>query len=206
MSHEHRALVFAAICALLAGALTFAYTGRAGQRAGASVPILVSEAPIDAGAVFDDRAAGATLVREIPAALAPPDALTDAVDLVGARARIDLPAGTLLTTSLISTADGDGEFKLRSGERAVEVDALVEAGTGGLDPGARVDLYASGFGGDQKTIQLIAAAEVLATSGDQGARSQRLTLRLADAQVASIVRGDVFARELRAVSVPTGER
>lgn len=204
-SSERRTLAAAIVCALLAGALTFAYTGRADRAATTTTPVLISGAPISAGQTFDQRAVQAARVQRVPTGLRPPDALADSIDLAGARATVDLPSGTLLTRSLVTDSAAGSRFRLRSAERAVSVDVVVAANEQ-LPAGSRVDLYASGFGGNQRTAQLIAAAEVLAAEDRQSPSAKRLTLRLSSAQVAAVVRGDVFARELRAVALPEQAR
>jgi hypothetical protein len=96
----------------------------------------------------------------------------------------------------------ESRFKLRPAERALTVDVVVSPTGQTHAAGNRIDLYASGFGGDQRTETLIAGAEVLAVAEGPQADRARATVRLASTQVAAVVRADVFAHELRAVLRP----
>lgn len=192
----------AVVCALAAAALTFAAASGNGQNTARTVPVLVVSSPLAAGALIDERAAGSIVERRYPADLAPPDALAEISDAVGMRARIDLPAGSLVTSSaMLGSSEGEGALALRRGERAVTVDVIAPPGGSRIETGQQVDLFASGVGGSQKTELVIAGAQVLAVD-DSGAGSRpKITLRLLSRQVAGVIRADVFARELRAVPV-----
>ncbi|MBJ7458683.1 MAG: hypothetical protein JHD02_05810 [Thermoleophilaceae bacterium] len=191
----------AALCALLAGWMTFSYTGSAAQKDGPLRDVLVAEAPLEQGAQLDTGRALA--VRQVPSRFAPPDALSDPSEAVGERLQAPVPDGGFVTRSILSGgASATPRFKLRAAERALTVDAVVSPIGESLQVGDRVDLYASGFGGAQRTETLISGAEVLAAQESAAAGRTRATLRLARSQTAAVVRADVFAHELRAVVVP----
>ncbi|MBJ7355303.1 MAG: hypothetical protein JHC98_10815 [Thermoleophilaceae bacterium] len=198
MSRATQFAVAAAVCALLAGWLVLSYTASAERKAGPGQKVLVAAAPMRSGAEVGVDAQ--LTVRTVPARFAPPDALGDPAEAVGQRLQVALPAGAFLTQSMLSGgADSAPRFKLRSGERAVTVDVVISPIGEPLEAGDRVDLYASGFGGDQQTEALIEGAEVLTVAeGGQPDRS-RPTVRIETGQVAAVVRADVFAHELRAV-------
>lgn len=202
MSRATRFGAAALACAAAAGWLSFDYTGRAERQAGPPRAVLVALRPLEAGAGADAIAAS-TALRSVPAAYAPSDAIGDPADAAGSLVTA-LPAGAYLTRSALSGAQAGGGFRLRPGERAVTVDAVVSPAGRELAPGARVDIYASGFGGDERTVEVVAAAELLAVEDGSAAGRVRATLRLASAQVPAVVRADVFARELRAVARPGG--
>lgn len=163
--------------------------------------VLVAATPFEPGAKLGGDARLA--VRTVPERFAPPDALSDPADAIGERLQIAIPAGAFVTRSMLSGADQSaGRFKLRRSERAITVEAVVSPGGEALSAGDRVDLLASGFGGDQSTVSLIAGAEVLDVAESSPAGRARPTLRLASNQVAAVVRADVFADELRAVLRP----
>lgn len=190
-------LLGAAVCALLAAGLSLSYTS-SHETTQAEAAVLVAERPLRRGVSGDELAARVT-TRRVAAGCVAPDAISDPADLAGRRPVAALPAGSLLTASMLT----DGEAAagtLRRGERALSVNVVVSPATAEVSGGELVDLYASGFGGAQQTTRLINGAEVLAVE-PVGSR-QRLTLRLAAAQVGPVVRGDVFARELRAVVLP----
>ena len=143
------------------------------------------------------------MAKRVRGRFAPPDALSDPTEAIGERLQAPVPAGGFVTRSLLSGADSAPErFKLRPSERAITVDAVISPTGEQLRTGDRVDLYASGFGGDQRTVALISGAEVLAAEDSAAAGRARATLRLARDQVAGVVRADVFAHELRAVVIP----
>lgn len=204
MSRDRRFMLAAVACASAAALVTFFYTGRVAEGERASTPVLTSLAPIGEGDVLGERGAAPLAVRRVPGGSAPPDVLSDAVDAAGLRARVDLPAGSFLTRSVLSGAEDAADFSLRRGERAVTLEATRSPGERELASGSRVDLFVSGLGAGQRTRALITGAEVLAVDESASRAKPRLTLRLRFGQVAAAVRADVFAREVRAVNVPEG--
>lgn len=206
MSRSARYALAAALCALAAAWMSLSYTGSARRGLGPERNVLVAARGFERGA-DGDAVAGSTTLRRVPARFAPVGALTDRADLTGRRLLVPVRAGEYLTNALLSAGDEGTAtgYHLRSGERALSVDAIVAPFGLELAGGERVDLYASGFGGSQTTEQLISGAEVLAAETAGGAARARLTLRLAGRQVAIVVRADVFARELRAVVRPESQ-
>lgn len=189
-------------CALVAAWLTFSYAGRADSRDGPRVAALVATEGLKAGTVITAQSASAIEVRDVPARFAPPDALASPEDAIGARTLAAVaPGGYVVRSLLAGGADDAPAYRLRAGERALTVEVAVSPAGEVLAAGDRVDLYASGFGGDQHTDELISGAEVVAAEEAEGART-RATLRLAAGQVAAVIRADVFAHELRAVVRP----
>lgn len=204
MSRESRFTIASIVCALLAAVLTFAYAGHAGGGDGPTIPVAYTTAPLESGSLLDEAATATLDVRQVPSRAAASDAVGDPVELAGERLIVDLPAGAPITKSALGgDQKGRGAYRLRSGERALQIE-VVAAGEE-VDAGARVDLFASGIGGTEQTQQLIDSAEVLSVDEGTAPSKPRLTVRLAAAQVAAVVRADVFARELRAVPVPDGK-
>lgn len=195
-------LVGAALCALLAAMLTFTKAGGGAAERGELRSVVRANAALAAGRPIDEQQAAALEVVQLPADATPPDALADPAETAGLTPLVDLPEGSLLTDSIFAGADQDGAgFKLRPRERALSVDVVVSPVGGELRAGMQVDLLASGFRDDQTTRPLVDRAEVLAVErGEKG--KARLTLRLAVGQLSAVIRGDVFAQELRAVVVP----
>lgn len=200
MSSPGRLAAAAALCALLAGWMTFSYAGRADRAAGQDRTVVATARPLTAGEHIDDREVAALKLVRLPQSSAPPDAIADPAELAGRAAIVDLPAGSLLTSAVLAKQGSPGGAeRLRAGERALTVEVVVSPLGTQLAPGARVDLFASGFGGGQGTAEVLSGAEVLASEADPSGTRSRATLRLAAGQVAAVVRADVFARELRAV-------
>lgn len=178
------------------------------RRNGPLVSVPVAVAPIARGTRIDDALlAEAVADRSIPRSFVPAGTVKSTQDLLGAVAAVDIPRGAYLTAADVSPSGnvGGAGFKLRRGERAVTVDALVAPDGADPSPGGRIDLLASGIGGGSSTELVIARAEVLATgdaNGEGVASHRRITLRVAAAQAAAVVRADTFAKEVRAVAVP----
>lgn len=195
--------IAALACGVAAAWLTWGLAKPGGAAAGplVSVPVVV-EALSRGEAITVDQAAALESVR-VPRSLAPADVLVDAADAVDARPLIDLPPGAWLTGTVIAGGDQEATtgYRLREGERAITVDATVAPRDRQLAVGDRIDLLASGYGGDDRTRLEIAGAEVLETSGGDGGRTLA-TLRIAATQAPRVVRADVFAKDLRAVVVP----
>lgn len=201
MIRERRLLILAIVCALAAAVLTFRAGSPGQSTAGPLVDVVVADAPLAGGEAITEAELGTLRVVSMPRRWAPPDALGDPVDALAARPQVDLPAGIALSRSLLIAEGGQPRWRLRSGERALSVEAVVSPDGEQLAAGSLVDLYASGFGGSQLTSQLISGAEVLAAGEEEGEgrAKQRFTLRLAAGQVAHVIRADVFAHELRAI-------
>jgi pilus assembly protein CpaB len=201
VSRSARFAIAAVVCALLAGWLTLDYTGRAKQSTGPLGSVVVASGPLERGEQLGPEAQLG--LRRVPLRFAPPDALSDPAEAIGERLLVAIPTGGFITRSALSGANAtDDRFKLRAGERALTVDVVVSPTGETLAAGDRVDLFASGFGGDQQTVALIAGAEVLDVAEGGAPERERPTLRLAGSQVAAVVRADVFAHELRAVLRP----
>lgn len=195
----------ALIAGLLAAWLASNYAGGVERRAGRPVNVLVAARPIARGQpVAADMAGSAIVVRSVPRSYAPPDAIRSLDRLIGARAVAAVGAGAYLTAPLfVSGARSGAGFRLRGGERAVTIDAKAAPEGAVIQPGAVVDVFASGLAGGSATTLLLAGAEVLAAdrSGDAGAVWQ-ITLRVRSEQAAGLIKGDVFAKELRAIVLP----
>lgn len=202
MTRSNALALAAVVCAALAGVLAYSATDGAERGEGPRVSALMAGTALAAGTAVDSAEGDDLVVREIPARYAPPDLLNDPAEAAGTRLRSDLPQGSYLTQSLLSGGAGAADaYRLRNGERAITVEVVVSPSAGELSAGDRVDIYASGLAGSQNTNELVTGAEILAVDGEAGASRPRLTVRLATEQVAAVIRGDVFARELRAVLV-----
>lgn len=199
------ALVAALIAGVVAAWMVSDYVQRVEQRPGPPVRVLVAARPIARGARLDELPSRAFLVRRIPRSFAPEGALGSLGALPGRRAAIDLPAGAFITGATLAPAAAAAGFRLRRGERAVSVEAVVAPD--GAEPvaGQSVDLLASGIGGAAETSLVLSGAQLLAVSdaGDGAAGSaRRFTLRVSAAQAAPVVRADTFAKQLRLLVRP----
>jgi pilus assembly protein CpaB len=166
----------------------------------------------------------AIAVRRVPSRFAPPDALTSADGVVGARAGAPVPSGAYLTAGVFADGREPRGEGLRRGERAVTVEVAGGSAVTELAPGARVDVLVStetGAGGGRTTMAL-AGAELLRV-GEQGGGayadpatgeaagdassgpSALATLRVSLRQAIYLTAADNFAREIRLLPRPPGD-
>jgi pilus assembly protein CpaB len=180
---------------------------------GPAVPVLVAARELPAGARVPARALA---LRRVPARFVPPDALTASDGLAGARTAVPIPAGSYVTAGLFERSnDGHrGGGVVGRGERAVSV---VVSGAAGLAVGSRVDVLVStevGAGGG-RTLMALAGADLLrldagptgaappeGTGGPTALATLRVTLR----QAIYLTAADNFAREIRLLPRPPGDR
>jgi pilus assembly protein CpaB len=191
---------------------------------GPAVPVLVAARDLRAGASVSRRALA---VRRVPARFVPPDALTASDALPGARTAVPIMAGGYLTAGLFERSnDGQrGGGGVARGERAV---TLEVSGAAGLAAGSRVDVLVSTESGADggRTLMALAGAELLglapsagaaasggaasdaAAAGEPGAGGPTAlaTLRVTLRQAIYLTAADNFAREVRLLARPPGDR
>lgn len=217
MTPRRRALVLLAL-ALLLGALA----GRSVQRReaalaralGPQVRVLVTRAPVAAGA---SPAGARPLLRTLPRRYAPPDAVASAARLAGARMAVALPAGSILTASVLRDgAAAAPEAALGPGERVAEV--VAHGDPRALVPGARVDVLVTREGdGTRAGTTVLAledvevlearraphdAADVNAAGGPRVAASLRVRVR----DAVYLAAAQAFARDVRLLVRAPGDR
>jgi pilus assembly protein CpaB len=182
---------------------------------GPAVPVLVAARDLRAGARVSPRALA---VRRVPARFVPPDALAASDGLVGARAAIPIAAGSYVTAGLLEGSNDEhrGGGGVGRGERAVTVSV---SGAAGLAVGSRVDVLVStesGAGGG-RTLMALAGAELLGLEGGASAPAPAdgsgaagptalATLRVTLRQAVYLTAADNFAREIRLLARPAGDR
>lgn len=192
---------------------------------GAPVAVLVAARDIAAGG---ELGRGDLAVRDVPERFVPPDALTAPREALGLPVATPLTRGSYLTPAIFASR-GEGRDRrpgaLRRGERAVEVPvtgdgALGEAG----GPGARVDVLVSTEAGHgpARTVLALENVELLdlrgggagsgavadgeAGEGAAAAASATATLRVTTGQAVYLTAAQNFAREVRILPRPGGER
>jgi pilus assembly protein CpaB len=193
---------------------------RAEERIGPTVEVLVAARDLAAGSRV---VGGAIALRRVPARFAPPDVLTSPGDVAGARVAVPVAAGSYLSAGLFAVTEGGAdEDGIRRGERAVTVEVAGGTAAAGLTPGARVDVLVStepGSGGGRTQLAL-AGAELLrvgapasgggypdsdaaeASTGPTALATLGVTLR----QAIYLTAADNFAREIRLLPRPPGDR
>jgi pilus assembly protein CpaB len=187
------------------------------RRTGPLVPALVAarDLPADRKLAPPDLA-----VHRVPARYLPRDALGASREALGSRTAVPVAAGAYVTAGqLRGTGGRRARGGLRPGERAVEVavaggDALAAAAV----PGSRVDVLVSSEPRDGTGHTLLAledvellALEPGASGGGQGqgaraAGSATATLRVTLRQAVYLTAAQNFAREVRLLPRPPGER
>ena len=191
----------------------------AAERLGPVVDVLVAARDLRAGSRVGR---GALALRRVPARFLPPGALASPAGVVGARLAVPVRAGGYLDPGLFaSTEGGRADGGVGRGKRAVTVEVAGESAPGGLTPGARVDVLVSteaGAGGG-RTVMALAGAEVLridaagrsyadvegaeaAPAGPTALATLRVTVR----QAIYLTAADNFAREIRLLARPPGDR
>ena len=217
MTRRRRAAALLGL-ALVLGAL--AASDVAGREAalrreiGPPVPVVVLRAAVAAG---DRLRPSALAVRQVPARYAPAGAYRSPADVAGQRAAVAIPAGIDLDPSLVD--DGTGAATpagppLRVGQRVAQI---VAVGTSdAIVPGSRVDVLVTQEGrtGEAGTTTLaLEDTEVLAVAPAQASSSSdvslprvSLDLRVSLRQAVFLAAAQSFARELRVLPRPAGDR
>jgi pilus assembly protein CpaB len=191
---------------------------RATERLGPAVDVLVAARDLPAGSRVGRRAVA---LRRVPGRFAPPDALPSGAGVAGARVAVPVASGSYLTAGLFEGGAGRAdENGMRRGERAVTVE--VARAAAGLQPGARVDVLVStenGTGGG-RTVMALAGATLLGLSTGPGQEytdpddaagaspgpAALATLRVSFRQAIYLTAADNFAREIRLLARPPGDR
>jgi pilus assembly protein CpaB len=215
---RRRALILLSLALASGGLAASQVSGtvqRVEARIGRPVPVVVARHELAAGS----RLAAADLaVREVPERFVPRDALSSPAEAAGARTAIRLPSGGYLTASALA-----GEARRRGpglprGQRAVEV-AVAGGGplADGAGPGTRVDVVVSTepHAGEGRTFVALQDVQLLAlrSGGDSadagGAKASAdavATLRVSLRQAVYLTAAQNFARELRLLPRPPGDR
>ncbi len=189
-------------------------------RVGAPVPVLVAAREVGAG---EELRRADLAVRDVPEAFAPPDALAEPQQALGAAPAAALARGSYVTAAALGGGrEAERQGTLRKGERAVEVGVAGAAGLAdGAGAGSRVDVLVStepreGPGRsflaleDVELLDLRAAgadpAPAEADEGGGATPSAIATLRVTLRQAVYLTAAHSFAREVRLLPRPPGDR
>jgi pilus assembly protein CpaB len=192
------------------------------------VEVVVAARDMPAGARVSRAMLG---LRRVPARYVPPDALASGAGVIGVRLAAPVPAGGYVTAGVFEggggAAPGD-RGGLGRGRRAVTVEVAGGAALEGLAPAAPVDVLVStepGAGGG-RTVVALAGVELLrvgestagfedadpaapgGAGGDFGSTGPAAlaTLRVTLRQAVYLTAADNFAREIRLLARPPGDR
>lgn len=222
-TRRRRALAVGALalaCGAIAAALVNDRVRVAADVAGPAVPVVVAARDLEPGTELgsDDLR-----VERVPARYAPPDAPSDPAQALGLRTAGAVSTGSPITAGVVAAGDGGAApGGLRAGERALE---LAVAGDGPLleaaRPGTRVDVLVSTEPGDgpARTTVALEDVELLALQSVPGGAEPPIgaslgatrpmalaTLRVTARQAVQLVAAQAFARELRLLPRPPGDR
>jgi pilus assembly protein CpaB len=210
MTRRRRALLLAALAALLAGLAASSVHRREAAIAralGPRRPVLVTRAPLAAGAAL---ASARPVLRVLPARFAPPDALASATALAGARAAVALPPGSYVTAATLRRPGAGAELRVGRGERVAEVVAQADPAT--VVAGAHVDVLVTREPTATRpgaTVLALEDVEVLAArplrTADGGPRVAA-SLRVSVHEAVYLAAAQSFARELRLLARAPGDR
>jgi pilus assembly protein CpaB len=193
------------------------------RQVGPLVPVAVAAKDLAAGARLGP---GDLSVRQVPAAYAPRNALRSPTEAAGRAVAAPLGAGAYLTAELLAgAAQPGGPGALRRGQRVVEI---AVAGGGALEssagPGARVDVLVSTESADGRGSTSVAledvellglrsaggAGELDPTAGPEESAADTATavatLRVTLRQAIYLTAAQNFAREVRLLPRPPGDR
>jgi pilus assembly protein CpaB len=220
-------LALALACGGLAASEVSGRVREVEEAVGSPVPVLVAARDVAPGA--DLRPADVAM-RDVPSRFAPPDALRAAGEAVGTPVAAGLVKDSYITVSTLGAtegAGGGGPGPLRRGERALEVAvAGGESLAGVAGPGSRVDVLVStdpgeGPGRTQLALERVELLDLTAGGGaeagfapgegtaDQGASasaSSVATLRVTVRQAVYLTAAQNYAREVRLLPRPVGDR
>ncbi len=189
-------------------------------RVGRPVPVLVTRRDVGPGTPLERADLE---IRHVPGRFAPTGALTTPDKAIGSEPATAMARGSYVTAALLGGTDARGGPRvLRAGERAVEV-GVADGGalTTDVGPGARVDVLVSTEQREGAGVSFIAledvelldlrdaSGEAPTAPGDaDGAApaSSVATLRVTLRQAVYLTAAQNFAREVRLLPRPAGDR
>jgi pilus assembly protein CpaB len=205
-TRRRRALILLSL-ALASGGLAASQVGetvdRVEARVGRPVPVVVARHEIAPDSRLD---AGDLAVREVPDRFVPRDALASPGEATGARTSVPLPAGGYVTAGALGGA-ARRRGGLPRGQRALEV--AVSGGqalAADAAPGTRVDVLVSTEG--RRTFLALQDVQLLSVRphSGQGTSDAIATLRVPLRQAVYLPAAQNFAREVRVLPRPPGDR
>ena len=230
---RRRAVLLLALALACGGLAASQVSGRVAEvesAVGSPVAVVVAARDIAPGTTLRERDLA---VREVPRRFVPPDALGSPADAAGLPLAAPLAGGSYVTTASIgpvgggeATAAGATPRALRRGERAVEVAVAGGAALSSVaSPGSRVDVLVSTEPGTAPGASFLAlenvellelgggGSEVAAPAGDAGpaaaaepGTTTNATLRVTVRQAVYLTAAQNFAREVRLLPRPPGDR
>ena len=192
-------------------------------RTGAPVPVVVARENLPADRAIDP---GSLAVKEVPERYAPRDGLAAPEEAAGRRTSGPVKAGSYLTAGQLQGGGGKGAGGLRRGERALEVAVAGGEALADASPGSSVDVLVSTEGreGAGRSFLALESVELLdlrqgagpareaenagpaSREGAAAAATATATLRVTTRQAVYLTAAQNFAREVRLLPRPPGDR
>jgi pilus assembly protein CpaB len=210
-------LSLALVCGGLAASQVSGRVHEVDRRVGRPVPVLVAARPVQAGTALRpvDLA-----VRRVPSRYAPADALSGAAAAVGATPAAPLARGAYVTAGALDGDSGERRGGLARGQRAVEVQVAGGSALTEAAPGSRVDVVVATEPrtGSGRAFLALEDVELLGLEdghggggpgGQEGAAARATataTLRVTLRQAVYLSAAENFAREVRLLPRPPGDR
>jgi len=206
-------LALALLCGALAAAQVNGHVRSVERRGGPLVRVLVAGRDLRAGAKLGARDLA---LRGVPAAYVPRGTLGSASEALGATLTAPLAEGSYVSAQLLGGGEAAGG--LRRGERALEVAVSGGRALDAATPGTRVDVVVSTEPRDRpgRTFVALQGVELLALrpgapgrDADDGAprsATATATLRLTLRQAVYLSAAQNYAREVRLLPRPPGDR
>jgi pilus assembly protein CpaB len=195
-------------------------------RVGSPVPVVVARQDLAAGKEIDPGALERLVgVEDVPEKFAPPDSFVDPDEIAGLAPAVPVATGSFLTASHFAASQdtpGSGAGPLRPGERIVEVAVAGGEALASLAPGSRVDVLVSteprtGSGSTFVALEGVPLVGIAGAPGGGGlepasgegaaaAATALATLRVSVRQAVYLTAAQNFAREVRLLPRPAGDR
>jgi Flp pilus assembly protein CpaB len=212
-------LGIAAVCAGLAASIVNGYARDVRAQVGPLTPVIVARTKIPRGRLLTDTNVSRYLAaRRVPVQFVPPRSLRFARDVIGLSSRVQIPAGSYLSESLLADPSVRGGRLPQDGLGGMRVVEVAVAGAAAMEsalrPGARVDVLITSERGPDAPRTYLALQRIelagfrpggpgdgAAGEAQRSMASLRVTLR----QAVLLTAAANFARELRLVPRPAGE-
>ena len=215
------ALAVAAVgCGVLAAAQVDRTVDEVESRTGAPVTVVAATENVPKGARFArGRTRRSLTLREVPERYAPRHGLLSPEQALGLEAAVPIPRGAYVTAPMLRDPDAPAEpvAPVRPGQRLVEVAARGGQGLARTGAPARVDVVVTteGTTGRGRTfvaledVELVAARPARpseAADADGTPVDTVATLRVGARAAVFLTAAQNFARELRLLARPAGDR
>jgi Flp pilus assembly protein CpaB len=211
-------LAVAVACGGLAASEVRTSVRRVQAQVGPTVPVVVAREDLDPGTKLGTRAAARALaVRQVPESFVPADSLAAVEDAIGARTAAPLPSGAFLTQAHLEAPADEGPLPaLTPGDRVVQIPVSNAQATSQAGPETLVDVVVtteSRAGGAGRSYVALERVQLLGLSGGDArdmpgaeAGAELAALRVTSRQAVMLTAAANFAREVRLLVRPPGDR